>query len=217
MIISLSGKARHGKDSVADVLVRNHKYVKMSLAGPLRYMCSQVFSIDESDFTDDNKKEKLFTHPVRLSEEHIGLMLSVIENDFKMSVSPESKEALVKQVGLEFKHPRHLLQLVGTDLIRDCVDKEFWLKVADQKLENLADVVVADVRYKNERDWLKSKGALMCFVQRPTLQKTDGHISENDLGNESDYQIIFNNDDTLNRFIIEVGSFFNNYLSRARY
>lgn len=217
MIIGLGGLRRSGKDTLADVLVRDFKYVKVSLASSLRNLCSNVFQIEEQEFTRDDTKERLFSHPIRLDEEHLGLILSVIENDWEFVVTREQKDKLLAQVGIEMKHPRHVLQIVGTDLIRNCIDSDLLLKVADRNIANLADVVIADVRFANERRWLEKKGALLCLVNRPNQQSADNHISENDLGNESEYKIIFNNDDTLNRFRIEVNGFFNNYLSRARY
>lgn len=216
MLISLSAAKRSGKDTIADVLVRTHKYTKVSLAGALRELSSKVFEIPLAEFTDDNTKEKLFSHPIILDEEYIGLMLSVIENDWQTPVSKEAKSNLLTKVGTQMIHPRHLLQIIGTEVIRDCISDTFWIDALDKKIEGLADIVICDVRYENERNWAKSKGALMCFVNRPNNPaKSDGHKSENDLGNEGDYQIIFNNDDTLSRFQIEVGSFFNNYLSRG--
>ena len=216
MLISISGKKRAGKDEVANVLVKNHKYVKVALADGLRELCSKVFDMPLQEFTNDNTKERQFSHPIILDEEHLGFMLSVIENDWQIPVSKESKDKMLTKVGSQFIHPRHLLQIVGTEVIRDCISDNFWIDALEKKIENLADVVISDVRYSNERAWAKSRGALMCFVNRPNNPaKSDGHKSENDLGNESDYQIVMNNDDSLSRFQIEVGSFFNNYLSRG--
>lgn len=217
MLICLSGVKRSGKDTIADILVRDFNYVKVSIATSLRFLCSQVFQIDESDFINDNTKERLFTYPIRLDEEHLGLILSIVENDWGFPVNSEQKAELLKKVGIEMKHPRHILQIVGTELIRDCIDSDLLLKVMDKSMSNLADVVISDVRFSNERKWFENKKALLCLVNRPNLKGGDSHISENDLGNESEYNIIFNNDETLSRFQIEVNGFFNNYLRRPRY
>ena len=218
MIISLSGTKRAGKDTIADILISRYGFTKVSLATSLRDLCSEVFQLSQNEFLDDDKKEKLFNEPVLVSEEYIGLMLSVIENKWNMPVSEESKTKLVSKVGVEMKHPRHLLQVVGTDLIRDCIDSDLLLKVAANKIETLDNVVVPDVRFTNERKWMKEQNALMCLVVRPNFNKsTDTHISENDLGSPDEYKIVFNNDETLQRFQIEVDSFFNQYLTTSKY
>lgn len=200
MIVSISGRKRNGKDSVADILVKEFKYVKISLADPLRNIAVQVFSLPEEFFLQDNLKEQPFTYPIIMNEEHLGFLISHVENEWNMSVDSEAKEKLLNRVGAQFKHPRHLLQELGTTIIRGCIDNDIFLKLADQRIGQLADVVIADVRTSREREWAASKNALMCFVNRPNYQREDSHISENDFGNESEYNVIFNNTGTLSEF-----------------
>jgi hypothetical protein len=215
MLISLSGTKRSGKDTIADVLVKEFKYTKVAFADSLRELCTKVFDLSENMFIDDDKKEARFITPIRLDEEHLGLMLSIIENDWKIPVSKESKDKMLLKVGKEMTYPRQILQYVGTEVVRDCIDPDFWIKALERRIDGLADVVIADARLKNERDWAKSRGALLCIVQRPNFIKQDSHRSENEL--EDNYQIVFNNDDTLTRFQIEVGAFFNSYFKRTGY
>jgi hypothetical protein len=217
MLICLSGQSRVGKDSIADVLVRDFKYVKVAFADGLRELASSVFDMPANQFTDADKKEAPFVYPVRLQEEHIGLLLSHIENNWSIPVSKESKDKMLALVGTEMTTPRKLLQIIGTDLVRDCIDDQFWIKALEHKIGNLADVVITDARFSGERQFAREKGALMCLVKRPSLQSNDSHRAENDLGEDTEYNLIFNNDDTLNRFKIEVNGFFNNYLRRPRY
>lgn len=217
MLICLSGKSRCGKDTLSDVLVKDFRYVKVAFADCLRELCSQVFDLDRNIFTDDDKKEVTFTHPIRLDEEHLGLILSYIENRLDYNVSKESKDKMLLLVGTEMTTPRKLLQTIGTDLVRDCIDPDFWVRMLERRIENLADVVISDARTSNERAWARSRNALMCLINRPNVQSKDSHKTENDLGEESEYNLIFNNDDSLNRFRIDVNGFFNNYLRRPRY
>jgi len=217
MLICLSGQSRAGKDSVADVLVRDFKYVKIAFADGLRDLCSSVFDMPINQFTDADKKEVPFSHTIRLDEAHLGYILEIVENKHATTVSKESKDKMLALVGLEMKTPRKLLQTIGTEVIRDCISEDFWIKALEKRIGNLADVVITDARLTNERNFARQQGALMCLVKRPSLQSNDTHRAENDLGNESEYNIIFNNDDTLHRFQIEVNGFFNNYLRRPRY
>jgi hypothetical protein len=46
-IIGITGKAGSGKDTVADILVREHGFVKVALADPMKRICRDVFQ-----FTD---------------------------------------------------------------------------------------------------------------------------------------------------------------------
>jgi hypothetical protein len=47
-IIGIVGKAGSGKDTVADILVRDHGFCKIALADPMKRACREFF-----DFTDD--------------------------------------------------------------------------------------------------------------------------------------------------------------------
>lgn len=217
MLICLSGSSGSGKDTIGDVLVRDFKYVKMAFADGLRELCSNVFDIPANQFLDRDKKEALFSHPIRLDEEHLGLALSYIENEWCISVSKASKDKMLLLVGSEMITPRKMLQFIGSEVVRDCISQDFWIDALKSKIGNLADVVITDARLSNEREFARQNQALMCLVNRPSIQNTDSHRAENDLGNESEYNIIFNNDDSLGRFQIEVNGFFNNYLRRPRY
>lgn len=217
MLICLSGKSASGKDTIADVLVRDFKYVKVAFADGLRDLACFTFDMAPEIFTDRDKKESKFLYPIRLDEEHISHMLNHIENTWAISVSKASKDKMLLLVGTEMTTPRKLLQIVGTEVIRDCIDDQFWIKALEHKIGNLADVVITDARFSGERNFAREKGALMCLVKRPSIQSNDSHRAENDLGNESEYNIIFNNDDSLNRFRIEVNGFFNHYLNKNRY
>jgi len=96
-----------------------------------------------------------------------------------------------------------MLQYIGTEVIRGCIDDNIFLKLADKKISSIGEsVVISDVRFKVERDWARSKGALMCLIKRPSKVSVDSHISENDLGEENEYNTIMTNDGTLVLFAI---------------
>jgi hypothetical protein len=116
-----------------------------------------------------------------------------------MTVPLETLHKMREFAGTEFLHPRHILQFVGTELLRNNVDKDIFLKLADQQIgKTTRNVVITDCRFSNERKWFKKQGAVLCLVKRPELTFKDSHSSENDLGEEVDYDVIMTNDGTLN-------------------
>jgi len=48
MIIGITGRAGSGKDTVADILVQKHGFVKIAFADPMKRFCKEVFA-----FTDE--------------------------------------------------------------------------------------------------------------------------------------------------------------------
>lgn len=216
MIVSLSGQKRVGKDTVADILVSKFKFNKIALADPLRELCSKVFDIPLSTFLSDELKELPFERPLFLNEDHLGHILAIVENEWGFDISKESSILMSEFVGVGFKHPREILQQVGTEIIRGSIDDNIFLKLADKRIERFGgNVVVSDVRFKLEQEWAKNKGALMCLIKRPVpYLKQDLHRSENELDNEDNFNVIMNNDVHLMRFQIEVTEYFNELMRK---
>lgn len=80
---------------------------------------------------------------------------------------------------------RVLAQTLGTEWARRILHPDFWLRVADAKLEAArrhgAMVVISDVRFANEAAWIASRGGLLVRVHReqlPTEPAVEPHESE---------------------------------------
>lgn len=56
MIIGLCGNAGVGKDAVADFLVRNHGFVKVALADPLKRICQDVYGFTDEQLWGSSEK-----------------------------------------------------------------------------------------------------------------------------------------------------------------
>lgn len=218
MIICLSGLKRSGKDSAAEVMTSRYRFTKIALADPIRELCSEVFDIPLSVFVDDTLKEQEFTRPIRLNEAYLGHIISLVEENWGFEVSESAKEGMSKHLGAELIHPRRILQTIGTEVIRDNVDKDIFLKLADKRIQKATkDVVISDVRFSNEREWFKKKNATLCLVIRPSTKGLDAHSSEMEMGNPEDYDVVMTNDSTLNRFQMEVGEWINTKMNRSSY
>ena len=213
MIISLSGLKRSGKDCCADILVNKFKFKKISFAEPLRSLCSKVFEIPVETFLSDELKEKDFVYPLILTEAHLGHFLTVLEDDFNCPLYGYQVESLHNFIGFQFKHPRHILQIVGTDMVRDCINDQFWMIQAKKRItETDGNVVIPDCRFPNEIDLVKSLGGLTCLIKRPSLQSKDLHVSEQHMNDESLFRVVISNDGTLSQYLINVNDYFSEIL-----
>lgn len=216
MLITLSGIKRSGKDSCADILVKRYNFHKIALADPLREICAKVFDIPLDTFLNDNTKEAPFLYPVQITESDLGHFEAIIENEWGFTIDEMQHNALYEHLGVTFGNPRQMLQYIGTEFIRGCIDDNLFLKLADKRIDRLeGNVVVTDVRFHVEQEWAKNKGALMCLIKRPSLEQKDTHVSENQLTDESMFNTIIMNDETFGRFQIEVDSYFS-YVLRSR-
>lgn len=94
---------------------------------------------------------------------------------------------------------RETLQRLGTDLGRMILGSDCWVGIVDRKANALPDgtnIVVTDARFSNELAWARSKGGLSVWVDRPGIEPTDTHASENSIGPD-DCHAHITNDGTL--------------------
>jgi len=77
------------------------------------------------------------------------------------------KEQEIPWIG---KSPRQLMQTLGTAWGRDTVREDIWIRHAQRRLDNYrrisTKVVVTDVRFPNEADWLRANGGELWHVLR---------------------------------------------------
>lgn len=105
------------------------------------------------------------------------------------------------------KSPRELMQWLGTDVIRNQVDEEFFVKQMGWRLEKMVieegtDVVVTDVRFNNEAELVRAfpinyilrVDASRRLKQSPLVGKTRSHATESGISDEFvDFTIDNNN------------------------
>ena len=82
---------------------------------------------------------------------------------------------------------RELYQFIGTELFRETFGPDFWIKVLQRKLISIYDsphdvlVVIDDVRFQEEADWIVNSGGSMIHLTREGVEGKVGilnHTSE---------------------------------------
>lgn len=92
-----------------------------------------------------------------------------------------NKEEPLTRLGLD-KSPRQLMQTMGTEWGRVMIDSEVWLKLAQRNWELLRDngknMIITDVRFENEAQWVKSIGGIITKVTREGVKAAnqDEHV-----------------------------------------
>ncbi len=123
-----------------------------------------------------------FADPLR------AMLMAGLGMDLTEPYWQERKELKIAALG---KSPRELLQTLGTEWGRQLVHPEIWLTVAQQKLMNNGPgMIISDVRFDNEANWIRKHGGLVLHVTRPSPVEVAGHISEHGIKpHESDKTI----------------------------
>lgn len=190
-LIGIGGAARAGKDTVANVLVERFGYTKMGMSDLLN---DALLTLDPLVNV---------TVPVKLPD---GSTISNRTMHYSM---------LVKLVGYtEAKtvpDVRWLLQKLGTDVVRNMIDKDAWVKAMTRRILNLlradrdARVVVSGIRFPNELDMIHSLNGHSVYIHCPDLQSLE-HISEQAIL-PKDFNHRLSNDRTLPHLENEVLAF----------
>lgn len=144
MIISLSGFAGSGKDTVAQYLVEEYGFTKVSFGAAVKDVVASVFQWDRALLEGDTQESR----------------------DWREQVDPWWSQEL----GMPDLTPRKALQYVGTNLFREHMHKDIWTLAMKRKLEKYAkqdqSIVISDARFINELDLLHSMGGILAQVRR---------------------------------------------------
>lgn len=102
--------------------------------------------------------------------------------------------------------PRKMLQLIGSDALRGVVHNDFWVipmkKKLNEHIRNGHNVVVSDLRFKNETALIKNLNGWLINIERDNLDKINGiekHISEVELEDFNGWNYTLDNNDTLEK------------------
>lgn len=97
------------------------------------------------------------------------------------------------------KSPREIFQWLGTDVIRKHIKEDFFIINMKNKIENSdKNIIITDVRFDNEAEFIKSIGGIIVKINRPNSKTTDhcDHLTEKGI-NEKFIDYIIINDGNL--------------------
>ena len=116
---------------------------------------------------------------------------------------------------------RRMLQTFGTEIGRD-MDQNIWVKLLARKilkekyLDRDINLVITDVRFENEADFIRNLRGSLIEIIRPDLQKTEVHKHTSENQPKLTYDYLHNNStpeqigrslwDFINRLFIEQNS-----------
>jgi len=171
--IALHGKKRCGKNTFLNALkqyveenLHGCEFVRASFAEALRLVLCEICRVSRTFAFDDASKDKIVKH--------------ILWDD----LSPFLKEKYKTDEGYRTGPMtwREILQLFGTDVIRDHWGTDAWANIPFEKYRfNDFIVVIDDARFENELRACKREGGMNILITRPALdgQDEDGHASEN--------------------------------------
>lgn len=129
MIIGIIGLAGSGKNTAGDYLV-SKGFKQDSFAAPLKDVTSAIFGWPRHLLEGDTK----------------------VSRDFREQIDPYWSVKFGYDVT-----PRHILQFIGTEVMRNSLHPDIWIDSMEKRIiSNGCDMVITDVRFPNEVEFIKS-------------------------------------------------------------
>jgi hypothetical protein len=146
MIIGICGFQSSGKDTIADYLIKEHGFIKMSFASRLKDIISIMFGWSRDKLEGLTKEDR----------------------EWREQIDPWwSKTLQMPQLT-----PRFVMQYFATDLFRNKFHPDIWVKIVENELNKLIEqnterkIVISDCRFENEINMILRLGGKIIQVHR---------------------------------------------------
>lgn len=125
MIIGILGNIGSGKDTVAEILIEDYQFRRISFASTLKDACASIFSWDREALEGLNKESR----------------------EWRETIDPW----WANRLGIPHLTPRWVLQNIGTDVMRRQFHPDIWIASVEKQIHDTKDnIVISDVRFPNE-------------------------------------------------------------------
>jgi len=196
MIIGILGKAGSGKDTVADILVKNHGFVKIAFADPIKRFCMDVFDFSEEQMWGASE----FRSEI---DERYGITPRLL----LQRVGTEGVRSCYEDAWVEYAIRKAKLVLSDPKYRYDKV-KGVYEAPIDSVMTGLPldeapkGVVISDCRFENEVQLLKDAGGTLVKINRDSSGLAGSaarHRSEMEQEGipDSTFDAVINNNTTL--------------------
>jgi hypothetical protein len=146
MIIGICGFQSSGKDTIADYLIKEHGFIKISFASRLKDIIAIMFGWPRDKLEGLTKEDR----------------------EWREQIDPWWSKTL------QMPHltPRYVMQYFATDLFRNKFHPDIWVKIVENELNKLIEqnteqkIVISDCRFENEINMILRLGGKIIQVHR---------------------------------------------------
>lgn len=200
MVLGLCGRMRSGKTELAKVCEK-YGYERLYFALPLKRLCADLLDISLDEL--NRAKAEKYDIGVTIGKDMCEIISE--ETDIPLDVVTDTC------LGVVIKDVRHMLQFIGTDLIRK-YNTDWHVNRIREMIDVNKDYVIDDVRFKNEKALVEELGGDCWFVIRTTLENISNHESETSITWNDCWNKIIINDSTLSNLLFKWETFIDNYI-----
>jgi len=200
MIIGLAGRMRSGKTELAKICER-FGYERLYFALPLKRLCADLLDISLDEL--NRAKAEKYDIGVTIGKD----MCEILADETGIPLDTVTKTC----EGVVIKDVRHMLQFIGTDLIRK-YNTNWHVDRIREMIDKDKNYVLDDVRFPNEKALIEELGGDCWFITRTTLDNISNHESETSITWNDCWNKIIVNDSTLPILQFKWEAFMDNYI-----
>ena len=219
-IIAISGLKNSGKDLTAHMIrycffffiwMRQYwlyclvydfivsKYEITSFASSMKEALSVLINVPVEKFNDRDFKENWY---INLQSIHITAFPdnNLMITDKQLSRMIKSKK--LNAISNYYISIRQLLQIFGTEIIREYFGNNFWVL---RTLSDKDNIIISDLRFINEYEQVKNNNGIVIYIDRnqiPGSHRSESEVIELFQNNKFDY--IINNDGSIENLFNKV-------------
>jgi hypothetical protein len=142
MILGICGFQSSGKDTIADLLIREYGFKKLSFAGALKDIVSVIFGWSRTKLEGLTKEDRMWREQV--------------------------DTWWATELNMPQLTPRYVLQYFGTELFRNHWHPDIWVKIIENQLNmmKIENIIITDCRFENEFALVTKYGGKIIHVYR---------------------------------------------------
>ena len=178
MIIGLCGAQGSGKDTVANILISEYGFVKLTFASTLKDFVAILFTCPRDLLEGLTEESRLWRETV---------------DDFWSA-----------KLNIPNFTPRKSLQMIGTDLFRIHFNNDIWISIVENKIGAIlknnpnTNIVISDCRFTNEFTLIKQfpDSYIIMILREKNSTNKIAHSSETEWVNYN-FDAILQNDNSI--------------------
>nr|QBK89033.1 MAG: uncharacterized protein LCMiAC02_01260 [Mimivirus LCMiAC02] len=216
-LIGFLARKHHGKNTAGDYLVKNYNFTEMAFATQLKEGIKAIYGLSDDQLYGDKKEtiDKFWNVTPRTLMQWLGTdVFRKKDKDFWVKTLERKylnfvgeKQRSYPMEGLQSK-PTYL-NFVGEKQrsypMEGLQSKPTYLNFVGEKQRqntnkteiNRANVVITDVRFQNEVDFIHKYNGIVIKIHRESINDTSTHIAEKGIDNIEDYDFLISNDGTI--------------------
>jgi len=184
--LAIHGKAKTGKSTVAKLIHQNFQddVFETAFANPIKNLLRDLFGCNYEDlFGSSEKRQKLFLN--NLTYRDMLQDFGELAKKYNPNIWIEKTEQnIISNLSrITFKQPKDIVINQNTLYLNTMFIPN------DYKL-----ILITDLRFKTEYDWLKSKNFKLLKLKRSNNDYSSNHISETELDSMADNSFDFHMD-----------------------